>query len=270
MTGLRSVRMQKKGKSMSDKKTDVNKKNEIERGIETNYLILDLIVNDYRLGMITENKISGLLSASLKDEKVRYDISSDMNLKSYMESKSFDAEGIRKVIESVSQVLKKCRVYLLEPEDIILEPDNIFMCDVYGELKPKFCYYPGYNRDFAKGLSDLLQIMLGAVDQNDRDAVVLAYSLYQESLKETYVIGDLMRIVNESRKAAEAEVKREVKKEEKPADTVPSEIQFIAEPEKEGYGLGEDDYANMFDEINKTPEPEQVDKKGKKKKLHLF
>ncbi len=102
---------------MSDKKTDVNKKNEIERGIETNYLILDLIVNDYRLGMITENKIPGLLSASLKDEKVRYDISSDMNLKSYMESKSFDAEGIRKVIESVSQVLKKCRVYLLEPED---------------------------------------------------------------------------------------------------------------------------------------------------------
>lgn len=240
---------------------------EIERGIETNFLILDPIVNDYRLGMITENRIPGLLSAKLNDGRIKYDISSDMSLKAFMESNSFDAEGIRKVIESVSQVLKKLRIFLLEPEDMILDPENIFMCEIYGEMRPKFCYYPGYGHDFAKGLSELLQKILGAIDQNDRDAVVLAYSLYQGSLKENYVIGDLLRIVNESRTNG---YDKNTVRTEKP-DNRSEPVEFIAEPEKEAYGLEEEDYARMFDEINNSPkDPEAADKKGRKKKLHLF
>ena len=66
-------------------------------------------------------------------------------------------------------------------------------------LKIGFCAVPGGKGDFAAELSHFLQYLLKHVDHRDKDCVVLAYGLYQESLKENYGIEDLVKIVAEEK-----------------------------------------------------------------------
>lgn len=61
------------------------------------------------------------------------------------------------------------------------------------------CAVPGGKGDFAAELSHFLQYLLKHVDHRDKDCVVLAYGLYQESLKENYGIEDLVKIVAEEK-----------------------------------------------------------------------
>ena len=49
--------------------------------------------------------------------------------------------------------------------------------------------------DFPEKLSHLLEYLLGKVDYQDHGAVVLAYGLYRESLKENYGIEDLLEFL---------------------------------------------------------------------------
>ena len=85
---------------------------------------------------------------------------------------------------------------LLEPEYIYMEPEA---------FQAGLCFVPGAEENFQEGLSRLLQYLLRRVDHRDRKAVILAYSLYQESLKENYSLEDLLRLMEgEEKKTAGA------------------------------------------------------------------
>lgn len=169
-----------------------------EKKIDGNMLVIDCEEINYKLKMLEANKIPGLLPLEIKEQdgekKLCYDITSRESFASATQTRTMKAEDVRSFVYCMSRILVNMDAYLLSPDDLVLEKEYIY---VHGdEMEPTLCYLPGREKDFTEGLSILLQDMLGMVDHNDHDAVVLAYSLYQESLKPGYVMNDLLKLLS--------------------------------------------------------------------------
>ena len=48
---------------------------------------------------------------------------------------------------------------------------------------------------FSENFGKLLEYLLGKVDHQDKDSVVLAYGLFQESRRENYGMQDILRLM---------------------------------------------------------------------------
>ena len=77
---------------------------------------------------------------------------------------------------------------MLDPEYLYVDPEN---------LKVWLCLVPGRECDFPEDYSKLLEYLLGKVDHRDKESVVLAYGLYQETRKENYGMGDILRLAQQ-------------------------------------------------------------------------
>ena len=172
--------------------------------INSNCLVVNDVTYDYRIQMLESNKIPGLLNVRVSEDEgireVRYDISSKTTLSKKLDTQLLSAGDVRGIIKSIMKILDHMKPFLLIASDMVTDPDYIYVSNadgtIVGEDALQFCYIPGYSENFSRGLSQLLRRVLGAVDHEDHDGVVLAYNLYQESLKDNYVIEDLARVVN--------------------------------------------------------------------------
>lgn len=70
-----------------------------------------------------------------------------------------------------------------------MEPEN---------LKVWLCVIPGLECDFPEDYSRFLEYLLGKVDHKDKESVVLAYGLYQETRKENYGMRDILRLAQKA------------------------------------------------------------------------
>lgn len=174
-----------------------------KREMRHNYLILEAAEGqeeNFELRMLTENMIEGLLRLRVRqEEKGRfyyYEITSKQPLGRLLEFKEIKREELGKLMTGIGAVLYHLEDYLLQEANIVLEPEHIY-------IEPEsyqvwLCYLPGYQKSFPEAMEKLLQYLLKKTDHKDNDTVVLAYRLYQESQKDYYGIGDLLRIVRES------------------------------------------------------------------------
>ena len=109
-----------------------------------------------------------------------------------LEYQSLGAEELRCLITGIVRTLERMETYLLQEGQILLEPDYIYVepenFTVY------LCLIPGRQGIFPEEMTALLQYLLGKVNHQDKECVVMAYGLYQESLKENYGMGDLLRL----------------------------------------------------------------------------
>lgn len=70
---------------------------------------------------------------------------------------------------------------------------GLYLCGA-GNFTVYLCLIPGRQGIFPEEMTALLQYLLGKVNHQDKECVVMAYGLYQESLKENYGMGDLLRL----------------------------------------------------------------------------
>lgn len=171
------------------------------REMNHNYMIIEALNDDsecYESRMLSGNMIDGLLRFRQKETetglKFYYEITSKQPLSRLLEGKLISYEEIRELLLSASRTLGRIEEFLLKEEQIILEPEFIYV-----EPEPFsvfFCILPGYSRSFPEAFTDLLQYILEKVDHQDHRSVVLAYGLYHESLKENYGMGDLLRYLS--------------------------------------------------------------------------
>lgn len=155
----------------------------------------------WEAGMLEQNRIRGLLPMRVRYEEgrgnllLRYHIppaaGADIG-----NSYNDEGAGQKFVLAALpgfggdGKISFRERRILLKPELIYAEPER---------FEIGFCAVPGGKGDFAAELSHFLQYLLKHVDHRDKDCVVLAYGLYQESLKENYGIEDLVKIVAEEK-----------------------------------------------------------------------
>lgn len=170
-----------------------------KRELKHNYLIIspeEPSCGSYELRMMASNCIDGLLKFHVKqvddNTSFYYEITSRQPLARLLEVQSLGAEELRLLMEGIAHTLGRLESYLLQEEQILLEPDYIY---VEPERFTVFlCLIPGRKGDFPGDMTSLLQYLLGKVNHQDKECVVMAYGLYQESLKENYGIEDLLRL----------------------------------------------------------------------------
>ena len=177
------------------------------REMKRSYLTIEIEDGEQRengtweAGMLEQNRIRGLLPMRVHYEEGKeiycYDITSRQPLERILENHAMTGEQVRSLFWQLYRALEEMEKYLLESGGILLKPELIYAEPERFEIG--LCAVPGGKGDFAAELSHFLQYLLKHVDHRDKDCVVLAYVLYQESLKENYGVEDLVKIVAEGK-----------------------------------------------------------------------
>ena len=98
---------------------------------------------------------------------------------------------IRTLVAGIFRTLERMEGYLLKEGHILLEPDYIYVEPE--EFQVWLCLVPGLERDFPEMFGKLLEYLLGRVDHQDKESVVLAYGLYQETRTENFGADDILK-----------------------------------------------------------------------------
>ena len=191
-----------------------------QREMKRNYLIVETEKRDeipFEQNMLEQNQIDGVLHFQVrkKDTDIRffYEITSKQPLFRLLEGQSVQAGQIRTLVRGIAYALEHMEQYLLSENCVLLTPEYLYVEPE--SLKVWLCLVPGLERDFPEDYSRLLEYLLGKVDHKDKESVVLAYGLYQETRKENYGMADILRLaqqkieVNHAGREAETETVRE-------------------------------------------------------------
>lgn len=189
-----------------------------KREMKHNYLMIEGEVSEesqYETKMLISNPIEGLLRFRMKKVDTQcyfcYEITSRQPLSRLLENRSIQAAEIRQMIIDIAHTLTALEEYLLKEEQILLEPEFIYVePDLFGV---ELCLLPGQKGNFPEEMSKLLEYLLGKVDYQDKNAVVMVYGLYRESLKENYGMEDLLRLLMKAETGEEETKEEETKKE---------------------------------------------------------
>ncbi len=167
------------------------------REMNHNYMIIKEVEGEpgYACRMLSDNAVEGLLRFQVRQkEDVReyyYEITSRQPLSRILEKRKLSGTELRKLLLGVLAVLGRIEEYLLKEEMLLLEPDYMYLEP--DQFIVEFCLVPGHVEEIPQALSKLLKYFLERIDHQDQEAVVLAYNLYQASLKENYGTVDLQR-----------------------------------------------------------------------------
>jgi hypothetical protein len=170
------------------------------REIKRNFMMIepeDLEWEGYEIHMVEDNLIEGLLPFKLRQTEngflFYYDITSKQPLSRMLETQKWRSEQIVKLLVGISGILERMEQYLLQESRILMEPEYIYIDP--DSFRIWLCLVPGLTRDFPEDFGRLLGKILEYVDHQDKESVVLAYGIYQETRKENYGIDDIMRLV---------------------------------------------------------------------------
>lgn len=189
-------------------------KTEYKRDFKNNYMLIsfedeeEADIEKYEFKMLENNYISGLMKFKLVKDNEKtifcYDITSKQSLSRILEYKPIGLEDIKKIVLGIIRAITNMERFLLGTYGLLLNTDYIY-ADPEG-LDLALCYLPCIKEEMQSKLSDLFAQILAKIDQNDHEGVVLAYSLYQESLKDNCVFNDLLSIMNKYNKNTKKEI----------------------------------------------------------------
>ena len=167
-------------------------KSEYKRDMNHNYLILtgeDAIDTDsYQVRMIVANAVPDLLQCRIQgmDGKfmVYYDVTSRHSLTALFEDRKLGFEELQVILGGFIQVMEEMSEYLLNPCQLILEPEYIYMDSEKKNVR--FCYLPGFHGEVQKQFQSLAEYFLPKLDHEDGKAVMLGYGVYRRALEDSF------------------------------------------------------------------------------------
>lgn len=176
-------------------------KAEYKRDVSHNYLILEeeegIDTSSYQVRMVAGNVIPSLLHCRLQnlDGKLffYYEITSRQSLSSYYEEKKFKAEDVRLIFGGFVQVMEELAEYLLNPEQLLLRPEYIYL-DIE-KRQVFFCCFPGSGTAVQDQLRELMEYMLPKLDHEDQAAVFLGYGIYRKMLEPGFQMENIKEAV---------------------------------------------------------------------------
>lgn len=157
-----------------------------KQDIYKRYLVVDprddICDSEYKKRMIIENRIDGFLTCTIEHinnaELYNYEIPNGYtNVAEYAGSYYASEELLRKLLLSIANAVVQLYEFLLSPDDILLEIDNIFIHPQAGEIR--FCYYPFKHKKFNEGCRCLSEELIHCLDHNEKNAVEIGYNFYK-------------------------------------------------------------------------------------------
>ncbi len=191
----------------------------------------------FALRMLEENSIPGFLPlcpfSESGEHELCYEVSGLHSLSEVCREQALRAAELRHLLLYLLHALSRLPAYLLTFDGVLLQSDCVYLESLSRE--PYFLYHPGQCRPFSETLSAFLQELLSLTDQSDEASVVLAYRLYQESLRHPHALDYLEHILSASEPAPLPE-------EPLPPETDPliseiREVKLETLPQKKSGGL---------------------------------
>ncbi len=148
-----------------------------------NYMIIkrDRNIKINHEKMVIRNNIEGLLKMNLHyiDEEAYYyyEIQSRQSLSRLYEGRYLTYEEMSSFLYGMSRVFKELEAYLLPTENIILDPDAVYV-DI-DTCSPEFAFYPaGKTENTQEAFLTLSEFLTEHADREDRRCSELAYDYY--------------------------------------------------------------------------------------------
>lgn len=157
----------------------------------------------YELKLLREASVPDTLPLSIRPDAedptqatLEYEISGLESMASYYASRKLRYLALAQLMENIHGLLGHLEEYFLPEDMVLLDPSVIF----YNPEKESwiFTLVPGYSSSFHEALKALIAWLLKRIDYNEDRVVVLAYTLYNESLKEFLVMENLLRICRQN------------------------------------------------------------------------
>ncbi len=185
-----------------------------KRDMTHNYMVPEIAEgiceDDYRVHMLMENHIRGLLPCSLKhvncQSRFFYDITSRQSMEHIYGGRRMGVEDIVLLLRGLHRTLKEVKKYLLDEDQIVLEPEMIYM-DIETR-EPLFCYLPGYRKDIVQSFRELSAYLLEHLDRSDSRAVLLGYEVYQKAREENYSLEKILQEAGRPQAAPDGDLSR--------------------------------------------------------------
>ena len=157
----------------------------------------------YELKLLRETGVPDTLPLSIRPDAedpaqatLEYEVSGLESMASYYASRKLRYLALARLMENIHGLLEHLEEYFLSEDMVLLDPSAIF----YNPEKESwiFTLVPGYSSSFHEALKALIAWLLKRIDYNEDRVVVLAYTLYNESLKEFLVMENLLRICRQN------------------------------------------------------------------------
>lgn len=157
----------------------------------------------YALKLLRETSVPDTLPLSIRPNAedpaqatLEYEISGLESMASYYASRKLRHLALARLMENIHGLLEHLEEYFLPEDMVLLDPSVIF----YNQETESwiFTLVPGYSSSFHEALKALIAWLLKRIDYNEDRVVVLAYTLYNESLKEFLVMENLLRICRQN------------------------------------------------------------------------
>ena len=152
---------------------------------------------DYRVRMLLDNKINGLLPVSHRmingESKYYYEINSLQSMDRVYAKDELDHQQLCSLLKGCIRLYDALEEYLLDGSQIILKPEFIYLN--MDSLEPYFVYYPYYENDARDSFAAFIEDLLRKVDHTDEQAVMLAYQVYRYTRNQNYVLNEIMQML---------------------------------------------------------------------------
>ena len=157
----------------------------------------------YELKLLRETSVPDTLPLSIRPDAedptqatLEYEVSGLESMASYYASRKLRYLALAQLMENIHGLLGHLEEYFLPEDMVLLDPSAIF----YNQETESwiFTLVPGYSSSFHEALKALIAWLLKRIDYNEDRVVVLAYTLYNESLKEFLVMENLLRICRQN------------------------------------------------------------------------
>ncbi|MDE6232329.1 MAG: FHA domain-containing protein [Lachnospiraceae bacterium] len=163
-----------------------------------NYLIINgkdtINADDYRIMMFKKNKLKRFLELKVNyvdnEAEYYYKISSKQSLKQLFDSKKIKYDDMITIVTGISEAVNELEKYLLNPESLVLEPENIYLNPVTKE--PEFCYNPECDVGILEGIRELLRYFLKIIDNSDKKTVEFAYDIYCRAMQDEFSLDNIL------------------------------------------------------------------------------
>lgn len=206
-----------------------------KRDMSHSYLILkeekEQNTSAYPIRMLVGNRIPSLLPCTIKgmngEVLFYYEITSHQTLFSVYEKQKMSEEQLRGVLEGLVDGLVHMGEYLLNPDDLVLLPEYMYLDMDKGTLS--LCYLPGYQKDIREQFRRISEYFLPKLDHKDRKAVALGYGIYRLAMDEDIQVDKIKSELYQPRLDVEDRMAAEKKEREK----MPSFEEFQQQKEKE-------------------------------------
>ena len=152
--------------------------------------------SSYTYRMILENRIKGTVPCRRGNLDGRamlyYNVTGLMQVSEYLREHSADGEFLKHFLRELASVTEELQRYLIGSENLILDPEQIFVASDTGEFRFAVCFDD--RSTFSDNLLKFSEYLIPRLPTNNHTAAAMGYELYQNCVNGSVTAASLRRI----------------------------------------------------------------------------